>query len=268
MIIDSGMVKELREKTGAGIMACKQALQQADGDEAKAVEILRKEGQAKIAKREGRQAREGLLRIGVSPDGKRAALIEFNCETDFVARTPEFSELADWVLGEVMGRGEAAAAGSEVLERIKDYSGKTGEKMELSRALLWEKEGFIGGYLHHNSKVAALVELSAPVPEAAAETAMQVVAYNPDYITERDVPAEVKEKELEIAGAQFADKPPEVRDKIVAGKWRKRLAELCLVDFPYMRDPEMSVGEYIRKEAGPNVEVLSFVRWRLGEIGE
>lgn len=249
-------------------MACKKALQEAEGDFEQAVEILRKEGQAKIAKREGRQAREGLIRMAVAPDGKKAALIELNCETDFVARTDDFAALADWVLGEVMARGDQAAGSPEVEEKIREVAGKTGEKMELSRVLVWEKSGFIGGYLHFNSRVAALVELSENVPSVAREVSMQVAVSAPEYLSEADVPEQVKAKEKEIAAAQFADKPEAVRDKIVEGKWRKRLTELCLLDFPYMREDEISVGEFVRREGGPDLEIADYVRWQLGESGD
>lgn len=265
MNIDSNMVKEIRERTGAGIMACKQALQKAAGNFEKAVEILRKDGQARVAKRQGRQAREGLIRLAVAPDGKRAALVEVNCETDFVARTEGFSALADWVLNEVMARGEAAAASAPVLDRIRETAAKTGEKIALSRVLVWEKDGFIGGYLHFNSRVAALVELNAPAPEVAREVVMEVAVSNPEYLSEAEVPPAVKAQELEIAAAAFADKAPAVRVKAAEGKWRKRLSELCLLDFPY-REEKINIAQYVRRAGGENLKVKGYVRWALGEV--
>ncbi len=267
MKIDSQQVKELREQTGAGILACKKALQQAEGDMEQAIDILRAEGTAKAARREGKEAREGLIRLRIAPDGKKAALLELNCETDFVARTDDFVKLADDLVELLLEQGSDALESEEVAGRISDLAATIGEKITVGRSLHWEKEGFIGGYLHHNNRVAALVELSGEFPALAGEIAMQVAACNPAYLSEDDIPGEVKEREWEIFRQQVKDKPEAFQAKIVDGKWRKRLTELCLLDSPFLRDDKISVAGYVSKQAAPAgapVELKGFVRWRLG----
>ena len=266
MKIDSETIKKLREKTGAGILDCKQALEKSGGDVDKATDRLRVEGLARAAKRQGREAREGVLRLKVTAEGLRAALVELNCETDFVARTAEFQELADWLLEKVMNEGEETLRQPETEKRIKEISGRTGEKISGGRVFLWDKPGFIAAYLHHNGRVAALVELDRADPEAGREVAMQVAVSNPDYLDEESVPAEVADREMEIFRLQSADKPEPLQEKVAVGKWRKRLAEICLLDLPYIRDPKISVRQYLgkRPEGGP-VHIRDFLRLRLGD---
>jgi len=266
MKIDSETIKKLREKTGAGILDCKQALEKTGGDMDKAIDRLRVEGSIRAAKRQDREAREGVLRLKVTAEGRRAALVELNCETDFVSRTREFQELADWLLEEVLREGEGVLRQPETERRIKEVSGRTGEKTAAGRVFLWDRRGFIAGYLHHNGRVAALVELDRADPEAGREVAMQVVVGNPDHLDEKSVPAEVVDREMEIFRLQSADKPEPIREKVAAGKWRKRLAEICLLDLPYIRDPKISVREYLGKmPAGGAIQVKDFLRLRLGD---
>jgi elongation factor Ts len=264
MKIDPAKIKELREKTGAGILSCKQALQKAEGDLERAIDTLRAEGLVKAAQREGKEAREGLISLRVGEDGKKAALLELNCETDFVARTPEFRELGDSLLKEVFRGGADRIREEDLVRRVQEVSGRTGEKLEAGRALVWEKEGFIGSYLHHNRKVAVLVELSLPDEEAGREIAMQVAAANPEYLDAAAISSEVQEKEKAIFLEQVRDKPENIREKIVEGKWRKRLTELCLLEQPYLKEPSLSVAKYLRQR-GDGLTVKSYVRWRLGE---
>ena len=132
------------------------------------------------------------------------------------------------------------------------------------RAFIWEKDGFIGSYLHHNRKLAVLVELSLPDDEAGREVAMQVAAANPEYLDDTSVPADVQEKEKAIFLRQVQDKPENIREKIVDGKWRKRLTELCLLDQPFLKEPSLSVRKYLRQR-GEGLTVKSYIRWRLGE---
>ncbi len=266
MNTDFETIKELREQTGAGILACKQALEKTGGDLDKAIDRLRVEGQVRAAKRVGRQAKEGLIRMRVASEDGRAALVELNCETDFVARTEDFRELADWLLEEVWNSGEEVAAAPPTEERVKEVSGRTGEKIVLGRVLHWRREGFVEGYLHHNGRAAALVELNRADPEAAREVAMQVVVSRPEYLDEGSVPEEVVRREMEIFRQQAADKPEQVRDKVAAGKWRKRLSEVCLLDMPYIRDPKLSVRDYLKqRSSGEPLEIKDFAGWRLGE---
>jgi len=268
MKIPTSQVKELRDKTGAGILACKKALQKTDGNLEEAIDILRAEGMAKAAKREGREAGEGIIRMKVSPDGKKAALLELKCETDFVARTDDFSALADELIELLFEKGEQILKDEEIRQKITAAAAKTGEKLDTGRALLWEKEDFIGGYLHHNNQLAVLVELSASLADLAREMAMQIAAANPPYLSESDIPAEEKEREMEIFRQQIADKPEAIKEKILAGKWRKRLTELALLNLPFIHDDKISVEDYLKKQEGPDgnpVTIKEFIRWRLGE---
>lgn len=264
MKIDSTLIKELREKTGAGILSCKEALQKAEGDLSRAIDTLRAEGLVKAAKRSGKEAREGVIRLRVGDAKKKAALLELNCETDFVARTPDFQALADSLLEEVLSGGAERIREEDLLQRIQEVAGRLGEKLEVRRALVWEKEGFIGSYLHHNLKLAVLVELSLPDEEAAREIAMQVAAANPEYLDAGSIPPEDQAKEKAIFLRQVQDKPENIREKIVEGKWRKRLTELCLPDQTFLKDPSLSVGKYLRQR-GEGLTVKSYIRWRLGE---
>ncbi len=268
MNISSRQVKELRDRTGAGILACKKALQQTGGDLEKAIDILRAEGAARAAKRESREAREGLIRLRQGEGGRRAALLELNCETDFVARTDDFARLADDLTDLLLAGGEEALQGEEPQSRISEMAATIGEKITLGRAVRWEKDGRIGAYLHHNGRAAALVELSEDLPEAAAELAMQVAATNPPFLSEDDVPPEEKEREWEIFRQQIQDKPEAIQEKIITGKWRKRLTELTLVNSPFLRDDKISVARYLEQQQSPSgkpVEIRDFVLFRLGE---
>jgi elongation factor Ts len=264
MKVDSKTVKELREKTGAGILNCKQALAKTGGDFEKSIDLLRAEGLARAATREARAAKEGALRIKVSPDGKKAAMVELNSETDFVSRTADFQGLAECLVEAIFQGGEAAKDHPEIVEKVALVSGKTGEKVAFRRAISWTRDNYIGGYLHHNQRLAVLVELTHPDLEAAREIAMQVAVSNPDFVIESEIPAAVAEREKAIFRQQAADKPEKIREKVVEGKWRSRMAELCLMGQPYIRDPKMSVDDYLKKK-NPAIAVKGFIRWRLGE---
>ncbi len=268
MKIQTSQVKELRDKTGAGILACKKALQKTEGDLEAAIDILRAEGVAKAAKRAGREAGEGIIKMKVSPDGKKAALLELKCETDFVARTDDFSTLADEQIEILFEKGEEVLREKNIQAKITDAAARIGEKIDLGRSLVWQTEDFIGGYLHHNNQLAVLVELSAPLPKLAREMAMQIAAANPPYLSESDIPAAEKDREMEIFRRQIADKPDAIKDKILAGKWRKRLTELALLNLPFIHDDKISVADYLKKQEGPDgkpTTIKAFVRWRLGE---
>lgn len=268
MKIEPQLVKELREKTGAGILACKKALQKSEGDIEGAIDILRAEGAAKVAKRESKDAREGLIRLRISDDARTAAILELNCETDFVTRTDDFSALADKLLETLFADGSDALAGEKIQRALTDAAAKIGEKITIGRSLIWNKNGYIGGYLHHNGRVVALVELTENLPEPARVIAMQVAASNPPYLVETDIPAEEKEREIAIFRQQIKDKPEAFQEKIIDGKWRKRLTGLCLLNLPFLHDDKISVADYLKKQetpAGEPVEIKEFVRWKLGE---
>lgn len=258
----------MRDRTGAGILACKKALQETGGEIEKAIDILRAEGAAKAARRESREAREGLIRLRIADGGKEAALLELNCETDFVARTEDFSRLAEDLTDLLLEKGEEALQEDAIQTRISELAATIGEKITLGRAVRWEKEGWIGGYLHHNGRVGALVEISEELPDLAGELAMQVVASNPPYLCEEEVDAAERDREWEIFRQQVQDKPEAIQDKIIEGKWRKRLTELCLVNSPFLRDDKISVAQFLERQQSPSgtpVELRSFVRLQLGE---
>jgi elongation factor Ts len=268
MKISPQQVKELRDRTGAGVLACKKALQETGGEIEKAIDILRAEGAARAAKRESREAREGIICLRIGEEGKTAALLELNCETDFVARTGDFTRLAEDLADLLLEQGEEALRGEETRPRISGLAATIGEKITLGRAVRWEKEGWIGGYLHHNGRAAALVEISENLPDLAGELAMQVIASNPPYLREEDVDPAEKNREWEIFRQQVQDKPEAIQEKIIAGKWRKRLTELCLVDSPFCRDDKISVARYLERQQSPSgqpVKLLGFARLKLGE---
>ncbi|MEA1929063.1 MAG: translation elongation factor Ts [Candidatus Auribacterota bacterium] len=267
MKIDSKLVKELRDRTGAGILACKKALEKADGDIEGAIDILRAEGIAKAAKRENKEAREGVIRLKINSEGKKGALLELNCETDFVTRTDDFNGLADEMMEILFSDGPDGLSREDVREKITAAAAKIGEKITIGRSLLWEKDEYIGGYLHHNGRVAALVELSENLPKPGREIAMQVAASNPPYLSVTDIPSDEEEREMAIFREQIKDKPEAIQDKILTGKWRKRLTELCLLNFPFLLEDKISVEDYLNKQDSPSgepVKIKNFVRWELG----
>ncbi len=279
MAISAASVKELREKTGAGMMDCQRALQEAGGNMEEALKILRKKGLAAAAKKAGRAAKEGLVAIAVGEGNLRGGMVELNCETDFVARTEQYQAFAQALADQV------AADGSGDVEKVKGtrYVGDPlhtvaevistqistiGENIVLSRAgFLAAGHGMqIGSYLHMGGKIGVLVELSASADgETAKDVAMQVAAAEPRYVSREAVPAEIVKEELEIAKAQAASsgKPAHVIDKIAEGKLGKFYEQVCLVDQPFVKVPEEKVSDMLAARGG--VVVKSFLRFRVGE---
>jgi len=279
MAISAVSVKELREKTGAGMMDCQRALQEANGDMEEAVKILRKKGLAAAAKRAGRAAKEGLVAIAVTEGNGRGGMVELNCETDFVARTEQYQAFAQAIADQV------AADGTGDVEKIKGtrYLGDPlhtvadaiaaqiatiGENILLSRVgFLAAGQGMqIGSYLHMGGKIGVLVEVSgAADEETVKDVAMQVAAAEPRYVSREGVPAEVVKEELDIAKAQAASsgKPPQVIEKIAQGKLGKFYEQVCLVDQPFVKNPEQKVSDMLAARGG--VAVKSFLRFKLGE---
>jgi len=276
-------VKDLRERTGAGMMDCKRALADAAGDLEKAGVLLRERGLAKAGKREGRATSEGLIAIAL--DGRAGGMIELGCETDFVARTDEFGQLAAALARAVSksdrltGTAELEGAevdGVKVAERIKGAIAKLGENVVLKRvARLSVPSGLVGGYVHAGGKLGVLVALRSPAPgprlEALAkDVSMHVAAADPSPIavTRAGVSADLLAREREIYRKQALQegKPEKVVDRIVEGKLAKFLSDVCLVDQAYVKDPDRTVGELLR-EAG-DVAVESFLRFRLGQSEE
>jgi len=288
MAISAAEVKALRTQTGAGMMDCKRALTDADGDAERAVELLRERGLAKAGKRAGRLTSEGV--IGIARSGPVAAMVELACETDFVARTPEYQalgqEIADLVAGNPdlaeVGKALVATMGDGTVEaRIQAAIGKMGENIELKRiARLEVPQGVSGGYVHAGGKLGVIVcvesESSDPacaeLEALAKDIAMHVAAADPTPLSvERDgMPVDVVEKERRVlrAQAEQSGKPEGVIDKMVEGRLRKFFAENCLLEQPFVKDPDRSVGEVAKaaaSEAGASATVRNFARFRLGE---
>jgi len=266
--ITTSLVKELRERTGLGMMDSKKALQAADGDIEKAIEDLRKESGLKAAKKAGRTAAEGLVLTKIADDGSYGAMVEVNSETDFAAKDENFSDFAGFVLDTVFSKKEddidaLLAAGLE--QTRQELVQKIGENITVRRAVVCEEEGgTVGAYVHSNNKIAVLVTLRGGDEDLAKDIAMHVAAVNPMVVKAEDVPAEVLNKESEIYSAQAAEsgKPADIIEKMVSGRLRKYVEEVSLTEQAFVKDPDVKVGK-LAKDAG--AEILSFVRFEVGE---
>lgn len=262
--ISAAMVKELRERTGLGMMECKKALVEASGDLDLAIENLRKSSGMKAAKKAGRVAADGVVRVAVN--GGQGTLLEVNSETDFVARDDNFSAFADRVIA-----GAAASASTDVatlmageLEEARSaLVQKIGENITVRRIEKIEAK-VVGAYVHSNEKIGVLIGLDGGSEELAKDIAMHVAAVNPMVISPDDVdPAVIeKEKEIFIAQAENSGKPAEIIEKMIGGRIRKFLAEVSLVEQPFVKNPDQTVGQ-LAKAAGANVTAM--VRFEVGE---
>ena len=270
--ITAAQVKELRERTGAGMMDVKKALVKADGDMDKATDILRESGAAKAAKKSGRIAAEGLAAFDV--EGNNAVLVEINSETDFVSSNDKFVKFVDDVTKAILaakpadleaamnvplGEGTIASAETELTAVI-------GEKIALRRfTILTKKDNEVfGAYKHNNGAIIAVTILDGDNAEAAKNIAMHVAAINPEYLDKSQVPAEVLEHQTDVftKETEKEGKPSKIIPKIVEGRMNKYLAEICLVDQPYVKDSDMTVAEYVKSVKS---EVKNFVRYEVGE---
>ena len=274
MAISAAQVKELRERTGSGMMECKKALVEAGGDMEAAVELLRKSGLAKADKKAGRVAAEGLIVIELSDDGKRAAQVEVNCETDFVAKKEEFQDFAGKVARRVLvSNPDSLEAlmempledGSDVsIETArKELVAKLGENITVRRFTVMETSGTIGSYIH-GGRIGVLVDLDGGDAGLARDIAMHVAASRPVAVSEADVPADLlaKEREIITAQAEESGKPAEIVEKMVEGRIRKFLAEVTLLGQPFVKDPDTTVGKLLDKAGA---RVAGFQRMELGE---
>ena len=270
MSITASMVKELRERTGAGMMECKKALVEANGDLDAAAEALRKSGQAKADKKAGRVAADG--RVVISKDGGKAVIVEVNSETDFVAKDENFSAFADSIAAVALASGVTDVAalssqdigdGRSVEQARTDLVQKVGENISVRRAQIVEADGPIGAYTH-GARIGAVVALNGGDEELARDIAMHVAAINPTCIDETGVPAEMLEREKRIFSEQAAEsgKPPEIVEKMVTGRVAKFLKEVTLVGQPFVKDDKQSVGQLLKSA---NASVASFVRFEVGE---
>lgn len=261
------LVKALRERTGLGIMDCKAALDECGGDLAAAVDHLRKKSALKAAGKSSRTAAEGLLGLHVSADGKCAALVEVNIETDFAARNAKFRAFVDKVAGAAPASTDAAALAALFADERAALVQEIGENISIRRmAVLRTGDGFVGVYLHSDARKGALVELSLADAELGKELAMHVTAHDPTPLVVRaedlDEAVVAKEREVLAAQAAAAGKPAAIVRKIIDGRLRKFLAEVSLVEQPFVKDGERKVGELL---ADKGAEVRRFARLQVGE---
>lgn len=271
MAVTAEAVKALRERTGAGMMECKKALVEVNGDLDAAAELMRKQGLAKADKKAARVAAEGVVVIERSADGKRAAIVEVNCETDFVARESDFqqfsSALAKAALASKVNTVEAllalpAPSGSTFEEVRRGLIAKIGENITVRRVGQIEAAGVIGAYLH-GTRIGALVAMKSGDEVLARDIAMHVAASNPANLSANDVPADLVEKERSILmeQAKGEGKPEAIVAKMVEGRLRKWLNEITLLGQPFVKDPDQSVEKYLKQSGG---EVSSFLRVEVG----
>ncbi|MBT8130515.1 MAG: elongation factor Ts [Gammaproteobacteria bacterium] len=273
MQITAAMVKELRERTGSGMMECKKALQEAGGDIDTAIENMRKSGLAKADKKAGRVAAEGRIAIKISDDGKTAAIVEVNCETDFVSGGDDFLDFVNAVaVAALENKPESVEAlvslaidgGQSIEERRKEMVSKIGENIQVRRfEIMTADNAAFGSYLH-GTRIGVLISMENGREELIKDVAMHIAASKPTCVTEDQVPPEVLEKEREIliAQAQDSGKPQDIIEKMVDGRIRKYLAEITLVGQPFVKDPDKTVGALLKDE-GANV--TGFVRFEVGE---
>jgi elongation factor Ts len=283
--ITAEQVKKLRDQTGAGMMECKHALTEANGDVDEANTILRKRGLASAAKKAGRVAKEGLIGHAVSADHSSGTLVEVNCESDFVARTDDFQQLMKDVLAEIEKQGDAADQdwladpNGPVKARVAAAIGKLGENMAVARFVRYSGHGYVGQYIHLGGKIGVQVEFAGVTPEIGGrdefvtlvkEVAMQIAAASPSYATRAAVPADLLEKERAIYRAQMesSGKPAGVIDKIVEGKLGSFYKQVVLTDQESIRDPKKTVQDLLSEAAkslGGPISVTRFARLRVGE---
>ena len=271
MSIPADAVKQLRERTGAGMMECKKALVETKGDLDAAAELMRKQGLAKADKKATRVAAEGVVALARGAEAQAAALVEENCETDFVAREQDFRAFAQAVAecalalrpGDLAALAQAAlASGETVEERRRNLIAKIGENISVRRFAVLSSSGFLGAYVH-GTRIGALVALEGGTASVAYDLAMHVAASNPRYVNAAQVPAEIvaKEREILTSQAQGEGKPPEIVAKMVDGRLRKVLAEITLAGQPFVKDPDVSVEKLLK---GAGARVLAFERFEVG----
>ena len=269
--ITAGMVKELRERTGLGMMDCKKALSDADGNMEKAIEDLRKASGLKAAKKASRVAAEGVVMTKVAEDGNYGVIIEVNSETDFVARDDNFLSFAEQALVSSFEASQASV--EELLEKGLEESRqalvqKIGENVNLRRLkrLNFENanQGIVESYVHNNSKIGVLIALKGGDEALAKDVAMHIAAVSPMVVRPEDVPEEILTKESEIYSAQAREsgKPEEIVEKMISGRLRKFVAEVSLLEQQFVKDPEIKICDLL-KEVG--ADVVQFVRYEVGE---
>ena len=274
------LVKRLRDKTGAGMADCKKALDEANGNEEQAIDILRKKGAASAAKRSDRVAKEGVIVTSIAIDGKHAVIAEVNSETDFVARNESFVAFAQSIADAALTASPKSheeflmsklSNGATISEEVGAQTGRIGEKIEARRfEMLSEKNGFVTSYIHPGAKLGVLVAITGADAAAAGalgrDIAMQIAAMNPIALSRDTTPKDQIEKELEIYRVQLRNegKKEEMIEKIATGKLGKYFQENCLLEQSFVKDATKTITDLL-KEIGPNVTVTGFVRMQLGE---
>lgn len=266
--MSAALVKELRERTGLGLLECKKALAAADGDVEKAIEDLRKASGMKAAKKAGRTAADGVVASRIAEDGSYGVVVEVNSETDFVARDAGFLAFVEKVLDAAFTTRQTEVAELMEGELESDRQAlvqKIGENIGVRRVqLITADSGVVGAYVHGNKRIAVLVELKGGDQDLAKDVAMHVAAVNPRVVAPADMPEEViaKEKEIYTAQAQESGKPAEIIEKMIGGRVKKFLAENSLVEQAFVKDPDVTVGKLV---SGAGAEVVSFARFEVGE---
>jgi elongation factor Ts len=271
MNISADAVKQLRERTGAGMMECKKALVETKGDLDAAAELMRKQGLAKADKKAARVAAEGVIAIEKTPDGRMAAIVEINCETDFVAREQDFRSFAQAVAARALSARPASLeallaarldSGESIEERRRALVAKIGENIGVRRFAVLTAHGHLGAYVH-GTRIGALVTVDGGDTALAHDLAMHIAASNPKYRTVADIPSDVVSKEREILSEQALGegKPPEIVAKMVEGRLRKSLNELALTGQPFVKDPDLSIEKLLK---GASATVGTFERFEVG----
>ena len=274
-MVTASQVKELREKTGAGMMDCKKVLTETNGDEEKAIELLRERGITKAAKKSDRIAAEGLVETYISEDGKVGVVVEVNAETDFVARNEEFrnfvADVAKQVAKENPANVEALLEEKSIVEPDKTVKevltnkiATIGENMSIRRFERFETNNLLESYIHGEGKIAVLVEMENATQELAKDICLQIAAARPEYLTREDVPETRLAKEMEILKAQAMNegKPEAIAEKIVQGRLGKFYSEICLVEQEFVKDPDVKVGKLVESKGA---KIVRFARFEKGE---
>ena len=262
--ITAQMVKVLRDKTGAGMMDCKRALTEADGDTQKAIDLLRKSGIAKAAKKADRVTNEGCVVSLI--EGGTAVLAEILCETDFVSRNATFREFVEGVVARALANSDTDGDITDAVREaekgaVGELVGSIGENIQIRRVTRWTTDGQLGSYIHMGGKIGVLTDIGGPADsELINDVCMHVAAFSPRYVDESEVPGDLLAKEKEIAAAQVAGKPAAILDKIVMGKISKWHSEVCLSRQPWLRDDKKCLAK-----VAPQVTVKRFLRWQMGE---
>ncbi|MDA7791080.1 translation elongation factor Ts [Opitutales bacterium] len=274
MSINKDSVMALREKTGAGLIDCKRALGESNGDMEEAVSILRKKGVATAAKKSGRSASEGMIAQAISEDRSKGILVEVNCETDFVAKNDDFVVFSNEIANELLNNPSA-----DFEEKRTEQVAKIGENIKISRSetLAPKTSGLVESYVHTGAKVAVLLSVGSDSPEVhsnelvvsmAKDICMHIAATSPVCVSRDEVPSELVDKEKEIAQAQAEGKPPQAVEKIISGKLEKYFAGVSLLEQPFVKNPDQSIQQFVDevgKEIGSQLKVEKFLRFQVGD---